>query len=138
MWEGEDIREEGIPRALIEEEPQKQMGELKNIVKYKFFRKPMADPIPNRANNSIPPQTKVTTATQEILRRIKNTSRWNPPEVIEEILLMYMGELELGGYPYSWRRMVPESAIKGYCNIRQKEINGTGWINRPDSSRVTK
>ena len=80
----------------------------------------MADPTPNRANNANHPQTKVTTATQEILRRIKNTSRSNPPEVIEKILLTYMRELEAGGYPFSWRRMVLEAAVKGYCNIRRK------------------
>ena len=49
-----------------------------------------------------------------------------------------MGELEAGGYKFAWRKEVLNSAITGYSKMRLKEIKGTGWVNRPESSGETK
>ena len=138
MWVGEEARVEGIPQELINDQPRTQMGELNRIILYQFFKKPMADRVPNRKDNALPEQQKVTTATQEIIRRFKLTSRAVPKEIIEQVLKEYMGELEAGGYPLYWRRRALESAAKGYSRMRDKEIKGTGYINRPASHGVMK
>ena len=62
------------------------MGELKNIVKYAFYKKSMSDKVPNRANNALPNQMKITTAVQEVIRRLKNTSRSLPSRFFEDTL----------------------------------------------------
>ena len=64
------------------------MGELKNIVQFKFYKKQMADKTPIRADNALPNQMKMATAVQEVLRRLKNTSRALPQETFEEILVV--------------------------------------------------
>ena len=60
---------------------------------------------------------KVNTTAQEIIRRLKNTSRDLDPEVIEDVLQEYMSDLEQGGYPETWRTRVLETAVTGYKRI---------------------
>ena len=72
--------------------------ELRNIIMLQFFKKPMANKCPNMAKSGLSEGTKKSSASQEVLRRLKNTSRELPPKVIKEILIDYMGELAMGGY----------------------------------------
>ena len=79
VWVEEDQRVEGIPEPILgDSNPITQMGDLKNIVKYTFYKKSMADKVPNRANNALTNQMKITTAVQEVIRKLKNTSRFLP------------------------------------------------------------
>ena len=66
----------------------------------------MANRIPNRANNALPEQQEITSNTQEVKRRLKNTSRDVPKEILEQTLKEYMGELQEGGYSLEWRAEV--------------------------------
>ena len=141
VWVGEEEREEGIPQALLESGcsgPTTQMGEIKKIILYQFYKKQMADRVPNRVENALPNQSKVTTAAQEVIRRMKNTSRYLPSHVIEDILFEYMGELRTGGYSFSWRKEVLDSATRGFLRMREKELQGKGHINRPETEGETK
>ena len=49
--------------------------ELKRVMKYLFYKKPMASKTANKESNGLPEKTKISTAINEVLRRCKNTSR---------------------------------------------------------------
>ena len=136
MWTGQEARQTGIPRDMLEDKDliKTKMGPLREIVLYKFYQKPMANRVGNRKASAAPEQQKVSTTSQEFLRRLKNTSRDLPPEVIEEVIMTYMEELQEGGYTEDWRLEVLESAIKGYERIWKSEVEGTGAVNRPEGN----
>ena len=74
----------------------------------------------------------MATISQEIIRRVKNTSRDLPVQEMERVLKEYMDQLILGGYNLEFRVKVLTAAMKGcikmYCNQRE----GKGRINRPE------
>ena len=135
MWVGKEGRNSGIPEAILEDRSliQTKVGILRSVVLYKFYRKPMANQVSNRNSSAIPEQQKVSTTAQEVLRRVKNTSRDLPPEVVEEVLMTYMEELEARGYKEDWRSKVLESAMVGYEKMLRSEKTGQGYVNRPES-----
>ena len=94
----------------------------------------MAAEVPNMESSAAPNSQKIATVSQEILRRIKNTSLDLPPSVIEGILKDYMDELKEGGYNQGWREQVLEAAVTGYERILKAEVEGTGKIHRSDKS----
>ena len=81
--------------------------------------------------NRMPESMKVATTTNEIQRRMRNTSRDLPHQVLDQVLKNYMDELKLGGYSHQWRVNALDAATKGFCKIWAKEKTGRGKINRP-------
>ena len=136
MWMDEEQREAGIPQDAVVNEKliTAKTGKLAKVILFKFYRKPMAEKISNLQSSASPEGQKVVTATQECIRRLKNTSRDLPPEVVEEILRTYMLELEAGGYGHKWRMNILEAAIGGYEKMLQGELEGRGRVNRPERS----
>ena len=93
-------RETGIPREMLskEEDIITKMGELKDVVLYRFYQKPMTNLLVNLASNAAPEQMKISTVSNEIMRRFRNTSRDLHPAVVQGILMKYMEELKIGGH----------------------------------------
>ena len=75
MWIGLENREKGITTGMGEAPTVTKLGELKNIVLYQFFKKSMANKCPNLMRSGLPEGSKRATVTNEIHRRLKNTSR---------------------------------------------------------------
>ena len=50
-------------------------GALKQIILYMLYRKPVASSTPMHSRSAAPSKDQVQTATNEFLRRIRNTSR---------------------------------------------------------------
>ena len=96
----------------------------------------MANPCPNLQSSGIPDGNKRATATQEILGRLKNTSREIQTEEVKEILIAYMAELAQGGYSLKWRIEVLAAALANYIKLWNNEVEGKGYANCPD--HVTK
>ena len=86
----------------------------------------------NIQRSGIPDGNTRATATQEILRRLKNSSRETQTEVVREILIDYMGELAQGGYSVKWRIKVLAAALTNYIKLWNNEVEGKGYINCPD------
>ena len=59
--------------------------------------------------------------SNEIQRRMKNTSRDLPYPILDRILTNYMDELKLGGYSHKWRVTVLDCATKGFLRVWEKE-----------------
>ena len=128
----EESREKGIPHEIGEYPRILKTGTLKRIVIFEFYKKPMANPCPNLRRSGIPDGSQRATASNEILRRLKNTSREVCSITVSQILKEYMGELAQGGYPLHWRIQVLSSALKGYAKIWEAETKGEGFVNRPE------
>ena len=101
MWVGQEERELGIPDQILDQKLQRgrvKTGKLRQVLLYNFYKKPMANRAPNLASSAAPEGQKIATASQECIRRLKNTSRDLPKHVIERVLMEYMDELIRGGY----------------------------------------
>ena len=93
---------------------------------YSFYKKPMSSRLGIINRSAVPEKTKVTTATDEILRRLKNTHTRLGREKVEEILVQYMDDLQGMGYPHQWRKNVLEAAVRGYLKIPDDKIHRHG------------
>ena len=85
-----------------------------------------------------PEGSKRSFVANEILRRLKNTSRELNDNHIADILKDYMGELAMGGYPPAWREEVLQATLIGYKRIWEDEVLGKTYINRPEHQNRTK
>ena len=104
MWVGLPAREWGVPNQILPEEEQKpeRAGALKPLILFKFYRKEVSNKMPMNARSAAPDKQQIQTATQEFIRRYKNTSRSLPKSHIEEILADYACDLQRGGFTTSW------------------------------------
>ena len=73
---------------------------------------------------------KITTLSQEILRKMCNTSRKANMETRVKILNKFMYKLAVSGYKENERLEILKSGIKGYYSKVVKEIKGGPKINR--------
>ena len=77
------------------------------------------------SRSAIPTNTKVSTASEEILRRLKRSSTALGQDEIEEILINYMDELAGMGFTMEWRQKVLRSSLLGYRRILFKATKGS-------------
>ena len=84
---------------------------------YNFYYKPVTNPLCILKRSALPEQVKVTTATQELLRRWKTSSLEVDTEEMEKITTRYMDNLMAMGYTLEWRVKVLKSALVGYQRI---------------------
>ena len=130
IWVGKEARIKGIPSQMTSNSTKvTKLGELKNIILFGFYKKPMANKCGNLKRSGLPEQQKYNTAVQEVLRRLKNTSRELPISEYEVTIIDYMGELAMGGYSHQWRSEVLLSAVKGYARIWELEATGKVFVN---------
>ena len=88
--------------------------------------------------SAMPAGTVSATISAEYIRRLKTTSRNLKVNIIEDILTQYSKELIWGGFEEHWVRKTLESAIIGYSRMVKAEIEGTGWVNRPEKKGSTR
>ena len=141
-WMGTEDREEGLNPDMLPDKYKNsrtvKTRSLKKVILYTFYKKPMANRNSNRQSSAMPESMKVSMTSNEIQRRMKNTSRDLPYPILDRILTNYMDELKLGGYSYKWRVSVLDCATKGFLGVWKKEKKGTGYINRPGYTGTTK
>ena len=125
LWVDEPAGTEYVPKMCeMEADTKPRTYKQVRLVQFQFYKKPMANRVPNRASNALPERQKVTGATQEVIRRMKNTStKIDQGQTIKEILKEYMGELRAGGYSSNWRREVLTAGLTGYARMWSKEVN---------------
>ena len=63
------------------------------------------------SRNASPIKQQITTATNEFIRNMKNTSRELPRSHIETIISDYCDDLKRGGYHKNWIQNCVEAAI---------------------------
>ena len=84
----------------------------------------MVNRVSNRYTSASPEHMKVSTVTNEILRRFRTTSRDLPVSEMEGVLMRYMDDLRHEGYGLEWRKKVLEAACTGYDRMWNAEVEG--------------
>ena len=74
-----------------------------NILEHKFYEKPTRNPRVILASSALSWSQKRTIHTQEILRRIKNTSQSLKKSLRDQHLSRYMYKMKISGYSHKFR-----------------------------------
>ena len=103
IWVGIPKRTRDLPHQILHKGTTLPSinGQLQNHVLYMFYRKPMARDTPLNNRSAIPAKMKVQTASNEFLRRFRNTSREVEKSKLESIIESYVCDLKRGSFPES-------------------------------------
>lgn len=99
-------------------------GDMKTNVMFEFYEKPMSSKFVIMEESALPNRMKITTLSQEVIRRMRNTCRDIPDKRRCDILSIYMRKLERSGYSESVRRKDGEGG-GGWWKESQQAT--TGW-----------
>ena len=111
-------------------------GGKRTEIHYEFFEKPVATKLVLMEKNALPHRMKITTLTQEIIRRMKNTSRTIGKKRRAVILTNFMKKIMKYGYGAKTRRNVAIAGLKGYYRMVKTEEEGGRRVNRPRWERT--
>ena len=76
------------------------------------------------ANPAMPMKVKVTTMVQEVIRRLRNMSKWVRKEEVQEELSKFCVKMMMSGYKEGVRRDVLLSGIKGFERMKRNHEDG--------------
>ena len=101
------------------------------VMKYEFYRKPMANPVMTPANSALSPAIKMSTHRQEVYRILSNTSHSHPWTIKAKLLSECAHRMMLSGYGVGFRVLAINGGIKAFmkCWLNQ-QIKGIP-IHRP-------
>ena len=108
-----------------------QCSVKENRIMFKFFKKPMANPILMPKSSAMPFQVKRSSLAQEALRRLRNTSRSLPWSEAANILSEYSHKLMLSGWSEAERFDFISAGLAGYKRQCEKSDNGEVPLYRP-------
>ena len=101
-----------------------------NKVKYKFYKKPMANKHTMMANSAVSDRVKRSTMTNEAMRRLlccsENLNQSTRDEIMEDFAKM----LKRSGYSERFRHEVISDALRGYKKKLQVEAEGGRPVDR--------
>ena len=129
VWREEEYPEKNSFQSDLEGEA----GEagLKTKLMWEFYEKPMASKFVIMENSALPQRMKITTLSQEIIRRMRNTCRNISSKRRGEILSVYMRKLQRSGYSVAMREKVAIAGLRGYLRMVKVEEEGGRKVNRP-------
>ena len=99
---------------------------------YQHYEKDVASKEVLSATSAQAAVCKLSVHTQELVRRMVNTSdklEWN--ENVAPVLTDYMGRMLQAGYDQSYRRRVLERALGRYDQMKRDATDGSRPVNRP-------
>ena len=108
-----------------------------NFIVYEHYEKPMSCQKVLHADSAISPSCKRSVHTQEVLRRMFNSSRrlnWET-EVAPKISL-YLARMMEAGYPVRYRRDTLERCLRIYDRMLEEDADGIRPLYRPKDYEV--
>ena len=105
------------------------------VVLHCFYQKPMGSPFCLMEASAMGANTKWATLSQEVIRRMKNTSQRVCGTIRSEILTDFMRKLQRSGHPEEFRKNCLVAALKGYSRMVKNEEEGLGPVNRQRGTR---
>ena len=98
-----------------------------NILMYNYYEKPMSSPYCITEQSAMPESAKVASLSQDLVRRMQNTSeglaQMNRNLVIEK----YIKKLNISGYKKKEIKVIIEAGLKGYeTKLSKSRRNNTG------------
>ena len=85
-----------------------------NVTRYIFFEKPMASSMVIQKRSAMPENMRVSTLTQEVIRRMMNTSEKIVQDERNEVVDTYAKKLVNSGYSLEQSRKFIVSGLTGY------------------------
>ena len=102
-----------------------------NQVRYTFFQKPMAKKTLIHRKSALGENTKISSLTQNLIRRMKNIEEKIPIKERIKVVDEFTDQLLFSGYSVEQTRKVIIAGLKGYENLLRKAQNGQTRIHRP-------
>ena len=106
---------------------------VNNKVLYSFFQKPMARKTVINRQSALSEKTKVTSLSQDLIRRMKNTSEDLPMDERIAIIDEYTKQLIASGYSLNQTKNIIESGLLGYETLVRKVEKGDAVLHRSAS-----
>ena len=101
-----------------------------NKVLYSFYEKPMARKTLIQRKSALGENVKIASLTQNLIRRMKNTSELLPDDERIQIVENYVTQLKASGYSEEQCKRIIEAGLKGYETLLRKCLNGTAKMHR--------
>ena len=102
-----------------------------NKLNFQFFEKPTTSRYCVMEKSAMGDQSKISILTQEVNRRLANTSEDQPQHVRDRILNDFVDKMEYSGYNTDTRRLVVRRGIIRYETFRELELKGVRRLHRP-------
>ena len=130
------MKEEEVTMSSKTEEPLDQPEDVQTdkvkvkLVKYNFFEKSMGSKVTMLETSASSWQSKVSSLTQEVTRRLINTSEDLVDEKIKAID-NFCNKLKMSGYTRQQRWEILKSGTRKYNKMVREEKIGKRRVNRP-------
>ena len=108
-----------------------QVKVVENEIQYKFYKKPMTNPLVMMATSALPGNVKRSSLIQEVIRRLKNTRRSIDWEVKADILSEFSNSMRISGYSEVFRLEIIKSGIEAFENMCREADGGGTPLFRP-------
>ncbi len=113
-----------------EDEQQQQATTSGTRLLHSYYEKPVTSKLVMMESTALPKHQKYTTLTQEVIRRMKNTSRVIPTQERVSILQKFLRKMEDSGYNKKMREDIIRAGLKGYFNKVERELVYKKRVNR--------
>ena len=128
-----DFENQRLPTLDFEMWLEKE-GENKGKILHTFFEKPMSSKYCVMEKGAMPQNTKTSTLSQEIVRRMMNTSELVNQIERNQIIEKFIKKLRRSGYDEKQIRNIVESGLKGYQSKLERSIVEGRDLHRDDKS----
>ena len=98
---------------------------------YSYFEKPTSSKQVLARKSAMSENGKVASLSQDLVRRMKNTSQELPQEQKNEIVDQYSRKLASSGYSRAQIHRIITAGLKGFEKLARKQREGKGNIHRP-------
>ena len=123
-------------KCWVQDDDKKQDAtpEMPRKLLYTFFEKKMNYKYAIRKSSAMPENMKVNSLTNDMIRRMKNTSELLGQPERNAVVDSYAARLLRSGYPREKVKQMIEAGLKGYEKIVENERLGKGKIHRNGAS----
>ena len=107
--------------------------ESRVLVLHEYYHKDVASRAVISARSAVPWRDKRTILTQEVLRVLRNCSKYLPWSEVCAHVETYCARMQFSGYDKRFRTQVVRSALNAYDKMVEKDANGEEPMYRPRS-----
>ena len=110
-----------------------QVKVVKNKIEYRFYKKSMSNHRVMLARSAMPPNIKRNSLAQEVIRRLRNTSRDLPWSEKAAILTEFSHSMMCSGYSEKFRLEIIQAGVVGFERQCAEADSGGTPVHRPRS-----
>ena len=108
-----------------------QVKVINNKIEYRFYKKSMSNHRVMLARSAMPPNIKRNSLAQEVIRRLRNTSRELPWSDKAAILTEFSHSMWSSGYSEQFRLEIIQAGVRGFENQCEVADSGGTPVHRP-------